>query len=68
MDESLNQSKIRDYLKVLLLHLAAKSESPAIDLQELLCEVIEELHDETKEALQKKSHLKLVCGAGEAGS
>jgi hypothetical protein len=63
MDESKNkgQDAVRSHLKVLLLHLAAKSENPSYDLQVLLREVLDELHLEVKEALSKKPHLQLIA-------
>ena len=53
-------SNLKDCLKVLLLHLAAKCDNPSFVLSTLLREVIEELHEEVKEALGEKSHLRLV--------
>jgi hypothetical protein len=63
MDESLEKAHalLRSHLKVLLLHLAAKSENPGYDLQVMLREVLDELHLEVKEALTKKpQHLRLM--------
>ncbi len=54
------QDLVRNQLKVLLLHLAAKSDNPGIELQVLLREVIEELHSEVKSTLKKNRHLNLV--------
>lgn len=54
---------VRRHLKVLLLHLAARSENPSSELESLLHDVINELHKEVKEALEAKTHLKLVVGA-----
>jgi hypothetical protein len=51
---------VRRHLKVLLLHLAAKSECPSQELEELLHDVINELHQEVKDALEAKTHLRLV--------
>jgi hypothetical protein len=53
-------SNLKDCLKVLLLHLAAKYDNPSFVLSALLKEVIEELHTEVKEALGEKAHLRLV--------
>ena len=53
---------VRRHLKVLLLHLAAKSENPSQELEALLHDVINELHQEVKEALEAKTHLRLVVG------
>jgi hypothetical protein len=62
MDKSKDpaQDVVRSHLKTLLLHLAAKSENPGYELQILLREVIDELHAEVKEAIQKKPHLRLI--------
>ena len=62
MDENRTQENdaIRSYLKALLLHLAAQSKNPAFELQIILREVIDELHDEVKESLKKKKHLRVV--------
>lgn len=54
------QDVVRQHLKVLLLHLAAKSENPSGDLQVLLEEVIDELHSEVEGRIEKKPKLKLV--------
>jgi hypothetical protein len=51
---------VRRHLKVLLLHLAAKSDNPSQELEALLHDVINELHKEVKEALEAKTHLRLV--------
>lgn len=56
---------VRRHLKVLLLHLAAKSENPSQELEALLHDVINELHQEVKEALEAKTHLRLVVGQSE---
>ena len=62
MDETRGKAQdlVRNHLKVLLLHLAARSENPGLELQALLREVIEELHAEVKASLRTKSHLKVV--------
>ena len=52
---------VRRHLKVLLLHLAAKSDHPSRELEELLHDVINELHREVKDALEARSHLRLVA-------
>lgn len=54
------QTEVRNQLKVLLLYLAAKSESPSHDLQIVIREVLEELHSEVKETIKKQPHLKLL--------
>jgi hypothetical protein len=54
---------VRRHLKVLLLHLAARSENPSFELESLLHDVINELHQEVKDALEAKTHLRLVTGA-----
>ena len=51
---------VRQHLKVLLLHLAAKSDNPSGDLQELLEDVIDELHSEVESRLERRPSLKLV--------
>lgn len=66
MDDRTNTQKddhkdlVRRHLKVLLLHLAAKSDNPSQELEALLHDVINELHTEVKEALEAKSHLRLI--------
>lgn len=71
MDDRTNEVKddhkelVRRHLKVLLLHLAAKSENPSHELEELLHDVINELHSEVKAALEAKKHLRLVLGPSE---
>jgi hypothetical protein len=62
MDES--RELVKRHLKVLLLHLAAKSEKPSVELQTLLHETIGELHAEVKAALRTRDHLRLV-GTGD---
>jgi hypothetical protein len=70
MDDRTNTQKddhkelVRRHLKVLLLHLAAKSENPSFELETLLHDVINELHREVKDALEAKKHLRLVTGPG----
>jgi len=54
------QDMVRRHLKVLLLHLAAKSDNPSVELEALLHDVINELHKEVKDALEAKTHLRLV--------
>lgn len=56
---------IRRQLKVLLLYLAAKSESPDADLQRIIRDVLQELHQEVKECVMVKPRLKLVPGTAE---
>jgi hypothetical protein len=58
-----HKDMVRRHLKVLLLHLAARSENPSTELENLLHDVINELHKEVKEALEAKTHLRLVTGA-----
>lgn len=62
MDETRGKAQdlVRNHLKVLLLHLAARSENPGLELQALLREVIEELHAEVKSSLKAKCHLRVV--------
>ena len=55
-----HKEMVRRHLKVLLLHLAARSENPSEDLENLLHDVINELHQEVKDALEAKTHLRLV--------
>lgn len=55
---------LRKNLKVLLVYLAKKSETPSTDLEGILQEVIHELYMESKEALEeKKKRLRLVYGS-----
>ena len=56
---------VKTQLKVLLLHLAARSSSPSADLEDLLHEVIEEIHTEVKQALDQRSQFRLVLGGAE---
>jgi hypothetical protein len=56
---------VRRHLKVLLLHLAAKSDNPSVELEALLHDVINELHREVKDALEAKNHLRLVLPENE---
>lgn len=58
MDLSIDQ--LRHYLKVILLQLAAKSDTPAMELQDILHEVLAELDSEVKTALRAKRHLKII--------
>jgi hypothetical protein len=53
-------SEIRSELKLLLFLFAKESNQPGLDLQELLREVIHELHDQVKEATRSTRKLKLV--------
>ena len=56
---------LRKAIKVLLLQLASKSETPSLHLENILSEVIQELYEETQAALDEKKHrLRLVVGAG----
>jgi hypothetical protein len=53
---------LRKNLKILLVYLAAKSETPSADLETLLQEVIGELHAEAKQVLEGKTrHLRLIA-------
>jgi hypothetical protein len=54
---------VRRHLKVLLLHLAARSKEPGRDLEDLLHEVIDELHTEVKNTLEARSKLRLVSAS-----
>ena len=58
MEDSKDEIKLQ--LKALLLHLAAESNQPGADLQNLVCEVVEELYLETEQALRDRSHLRLL--------
>lgn len=51
---------IRIHLKALLLHLAARSSQPSVELQNILREVIDELHEEVSLALKRRAQLRLV--------
>ena len=55
-----DRQQVKEHLKVLLFHFAKNSETPGLDLQDLLREVITELHRDVTEALKPKRHLKLV--------
>jgi hypothetical protein len=57
---------LRKNLKVLLLDLASSSERPSVELQAILHEVINELHDEVKKALRTKNTLRLVPAPSKA--
>ena len=57
---------LRKNLKILLLDLAASSERPSVELQDILHEVINELHDEVKKALRSRAPLRLVPPATKA--
>ena len=59
---------VKSHLKVLLLHLAARSDHPSEDLEELLHEVIHELHTEVKAALEQRAQLRLVVGGAESST
>jgi hypothetical protein len=57
-------SLIRAELKYLLYQFAKESDSPGQDLQEILREVINELHDDVMQATSKQSGgLRLVSTA-----
>jgi hypothetical protein len=51
---------VKRHLKTLLLHLAAKSDTPGADLEEIVREVVDELRDEVKRSLAARKGLKLV--------
>jgi hypothetical protein len=53
-------SQIRSELKLLLFQFARESEQPGADLQDILREVIHELHDEVKDVTRATRRLKLV--------
>jgi hypothetical protein len=53
-------SQIRAELKSLLFYFAKESDQPGLELQDVLREVINELHDEVKEVTQAGASLKLV--------
>ena len=55
-------SEIRSELKLLLFLFAKESDQPGLDLQEVLREVIHELHDQVKEVNRAHRTLKLVPG------
>ncbi len=63
-----HQELVKTQLKVLLLHLAARSKSPSAELESLLHEVIDELHEEVRQALEQRAQLRLVVGGAEAPS
>jgi hypothetical protein len=54
-------SQIRTELKSLLFYFARESDQPGMELQDVLREVINELHDEVKEITQAGGSLKLVA-------
>ena len=58
--QSKSFSEIRSELKLLLFLFAKESEQPGLDLQEVLREVIHELHDQVKEVNRSHRMLKLV--------
>lgn len=55
------KSQIRRELKTLLFLLAHESDQPGKELQELLYEVIDELHAQVSQVMKEKSKLKLVA-------
>lgn len=57
------QDLLKRHLKAVLFQLAAKSDNPSYDLQIILREVLEELHQEVQETLKKKPHLTLVASS-----
>jgi len=56
-------SLIRAELKYLLYQFAKESDSPGQDLQEILREVIHELHDDVMQASSQQGGLRLVSTA-----
>lgn len=61
MEESCDPT--RRYLKILLLHLAAKSEHPSKELQAIIQEVLVELKEEVARTLANKRHLRIISTA-----
>jgi hypothetical protein len=59
--EGETQDLLKRHLKAVLFQLASKSENPSYDLQIILREVLEELHQEVQETIKKKPHLHLVA-------
>jgi hypothetical protein len=60
MDQASGDQLIRTHLKALLLHLASRSPHPSLELEDILKEVIDELHQEVASALKNRAQLKLV--------
>jgi hypothetical protein len=65
-----SEEQVRRYLKELLLHLAARSENPGLELQTILREVIVDLHKDVKESLSERADaarrgFRIVSGATE---
>ncbi len=60
MEETETRDLLRKNLKILLLDLASRSDRPSLELQAILQDVINELHDDVKRALRAKVPLKLV--------
>jgi hypothetical protein len=56
---------VREHMKVLLLHFAKTTDSPGMELQTLIQELIEELYTETQAIYRERRQLKLVSNAGE---
>jgi hypothetical protein len=65
LEDLTHQELVKTQLKVLLLHLAARSKHPSAELEGLLHEVIDELHAEVKAALDQRAQFRLVMGGGE---
>lgn len=63
--KSKTYSEIRSELKLLLFLFARESDQPGFDLQEILREVIHELHDQVKEVNRAHRTLKLVPSIAE---
>lgn len=60
--QSKSFSEIRSELKLLLFLFAKESDQPGLDLQNVLREVIHELHDQVKEVNRAHRKLKLIPG------
>jgi hypothetical protein len=56
--------QVRSELKLLLYYFARESDQPGSDLQDVLREVITELHAEVKEVTQSGGGLRLVTSNG----
>ena len=68
LEDTGHQAIVKDQLKILLLHLAARSKQPSVELESLLHEVIDELHEEVRAALEQRAQLRLVTsGSDEQG-
>lgn len=63
--QSKSFSEIRSELKLLLFLFAKESDQPGCDLQDLLREIIHELHDQVKEVNSAHRKLRLVPASQE---